>query len=487
MPEGRVAKNTAYLVTAFVGQKVLAFVYFTIIARSVGVTGSGRYFVALSFTTIFSIFVDLGLSNVLVREVAKFPENAEKLLANVLGLKAGLAAATILALLVTAQILGFPPETQVMIAIASGVMVLDSIHLVFYGVMRGFQNLRYEAIGVVTGQAVTIAIGIFFILMKLPLPFLIVALFCGSSWNVLWSGTMLRRRYHVTPRLELDRTLAKFYWSVTLPFALAGIFSRVYSYIDSIMLSRLVSETAVGYYSVAYKIVFAFQFLPMAFAAAIYPAMSEYYVSNRAKLGQVAVAALKYLMVLVVPLTTGIFVLAKPIIYLVYGPNFAGSVLPLQILIFSLIFAFLYWPCGSLLNACDRQAHNTAIMGLTMVSNVILNVILIPRFAAPGAATAALIGNGLLFGGAFILALRTTPIDLRALIMSAVKIGAASAIMGLAVNTMRTHISLFISIPAGIVIYAGALLALGGVTLPETKRIINVFLRRGRGVSDIVE
>ena len=88
---GKVAKNTAYLTSAFVGQKVLSFVYFTIIARTVGVDGAGRYFIAVSFTTIWSVFVDLGLANVLVREVAKFPEKAQKLFANVLGMKIILA------------------------------------------------------------------------------------------------------------------------------------------------------------------------------------------------------------------------------------------------------------------------------------------------------------------------------------------------------------------------------------------------------------
>ena len=431
--------------------------------------------------------MDLGLANVLVREVAKFPENAQKLLANVLGLKAVLGVVTVAAVLAVARLIGYPPETRLLIAVAAGVMVLDSIHLVLYAVMRGFQNLRYEAIGVVAGQAVIITTGIVFVLLHLPLVSLVVALLCGSVWNVGWSAWIVNRKYGVKPHLRLDPPVIKFFWQVTLPFAFAGIFSRIYSYIDSVMLSRLVSEEAVGYYSVGYKLTFAFQFLPMAFAAAIYPAMSEYYVKNREKLAVVFITAIKYLMLVVVPLTVGTFVLAGPIIHLVYGPAFDKSVLPLQILTFSLIFAYLYWPCGSLLNACDRQSKNTIVMGATMFSNVILNAFLIPKLAAVGAAWSALASNAILFGVAYYFASRVIVIDKKRLFTITGKIALAGAGMGLIVDLLHPALPFGVVVPLGAVVYAAMVLKLRIVTWLEVKNIMNIFLRRGRGgVSDIV-
>ncbi|MDD5251272.1 MAG: flippase [Patescibacteria group bacterium] len=486
MAEGRVAKNTAYLLSAFVGQKVLAFAYFILVARLIGAEGTGKYFIAVSFTTIFSVFIDLGLSNVLVREVAKCPENAGKLLSNVLGMKAVLASVTVAAALVTARLLGYGADIQMMIAMASAVMVLDSIHLVLYATMRGLQNLRYEAIGVVTGQAVTIVTGTIFLLMRLPLVFLVVALFCGSSWNVLFAGWSVRRRFHVPFALRLEPALIRFFWGVTIPFALAGIFSRVYSYIDTVMLSRLATVKAVGYYAVAYKLTFAFQFLPMAFAAAVYPAMSEAYVKDHERLARIFVIALKYLAAAAAPVTAGIFVLAGALIRLVYGPAYAEAVLPLQILILSLAPAFLYWPAGSLLNACDRQAHNTVVMGVTMLTNVVLNAFLIPRFGPVGAAAAALVGNTLLFVGAFVAATRVVRIDGRAVVSVFAKVFGSAFLMALVLWPWRNSVSVFILIPLGALTYATALFVTRAFTVAEAKAAANVFLRRGRGVSDLM-
>jgi len=341
-------------------------------------------------------------------------------------------------------------------------------------------------LGMIGGQVVTITAGLLFILSGRPLVYLVVALICGSTWNVVWSATMLKRHYGISPRLAWDPAVVRFFWQVTVPFAVAGIFSRVYSYIDSVMLSKMVSETAVGFYGAAYKIVFAFQFLPMGLAAAVYPAMSGYYVSDRDRLGKIFVASLRYLLMVVMPITAGIFVLAKPFVRLVYGSAFGGSVLPLQILIFSLIFAFLYWPAGSLLNACDRQAKNTAVMGATMVSNVLLNIFLLPRYGAAGAATAALVSNAILFGSAYWFAGRVTTFDQKGLLKAAGRICLAAAVMALAVAGLKDALGAIAVIPLGAAVYVAVLWGVRGVTVAEGKNLINIFLHRGKGVSDIV-
>lgn len=487
MSDGRVAKNTVYLVAAFAGQKLLSFVYFTLAVRAVGVEGAGKYVAATAFTTIFSIFVDLGLSNVLIRETAKFPDKAGELLSNILGIKTVLAMLTVILATITARLLGYPEETLLMIAIASAVMVLDSIHLVFYAAIRGFQDLRYEAIGVVTGQIVTILSGSIFIFgLHLPLPYLIVALLLGSTWNVIWSGWAVTRRFPIRVTLRYDGAIVKFLVGIALPFALAGIFSRVYSYIDSVMLSRLATDAELGVYGVAYKLTFAFQFLPMSFAAAVYPAMADYYVKDRARLGRIFAESVKYLFIVVVPLACGIATLAEPIIRTVYGSAFAGAVLPLQILIFSLIFAFLYWPGGSLLNACDRQVHNTIILGVTMIVNIIMNSFLIPRYGAAGAAFSALAGNIVLWACAMVAARGIAAFDRKNLLATAIKAAFSGSFMALSLSLLRPHLPLILLIPTGGAIYFAVLVGMGGMTVRELKDLAAVFLRRGKKISDLV-
>ena len=73
-----IAKNTSFFTFALVLQKVVTFVYFTILARNLLPEDLGKYYFAISFATIFMLIADLGLNNVLVREVAKRKNEAGK-------------------------------------------------------------------------------------------------------------------------------------------------------------------------------------------------------------------------------------------------------------------------------------------------------------------------------------------------------------------------------------------------------------------------
>jgi O-antigen/teichoic acid export membrane protein len=71
MIKNNIAKNTSYFTLALIIQKVITFSYFTILARNLDPDYLGKYFLAISITTMFSVIIDIGLSNLLTREVAK--------------------------------------------------------------------------------------------------------------------------------------------------------------------------------------------------------------------------------------------------------------------------------------------------------------------------------------------------------------------------------------------------------------------------------
>lgn len=238
-------------------------------------------FLLFPLQLFFLFFVDLGLSSVLIRESAKARERAQEFLSNVLGVKFILSFITYFAVILAINFLGYPPLTRAMVYLSGIVMILDSFHLSFYAVFRGLQNLKYEAVGVIIGQIFTIVVGSVSLFLGLPLYFLIIALICGSAFNFLYSGILLSRKARIIPRFQFDKKIILFLFKIAVPFALAGIFVKVYSYIDSVLLSKLAGDIFVGWWSIAFKITYAFQFIPMAFTASIFPAMAHYFVTDR--------------------------------------------------------------------------------------------------------------------------------------------------------------------------------------------------------------
>lgn len=472
-----IARNTAFMTIASVGQKIIAFVYFTIVARTIGVENTGKYFFALAFTTVFVVFVDLGFTNVFVREVAKAKEKLQKYISTVLSIKIIFGVLSYISVVVVINLLGYPVETKHLVYLSAVTMLFDSLHLTLYGSLRAIGNLRYEAISIVGSQLLTLVLGSTFLILKFPLIFLILAFTISSFVNVCFVVSILFFKYKITLRPKYDRATFFFIGKIAIPFAFAAIFARVYSYIDSILLSKLAGDIAVGWYSIPYKITYAFQFIPLALVATMYPRFSEYCTKDKEKLAYIFERGMKYLLIIAFPIAVGVAILAKDIILTLYNIEYLNSVLPLQILIVSLIFSFVSFPIGAFLNACNKQVIQTVIVGCVMVINIILNLILIPVYGVVGAAFSALVGNILLAKIGYWIVPQITKISHWFIFKTILQLILAVGVMGGLVYLVNQHAHFIFAIATGAIVYPVMLFVTRAVTRNQLKEAMMLIKR----------
>ncbi|MBI4433847.1 oligosaccharide flippase family protein [Candidatus Uhrbacteria bacterium] len=498
----RIARNTAWFTAGSLLQKMISFVYFTVIAMAFGVTGTGRYFFALTFTTLFAIVADWGISPTLTREFAKDRAVGSALLPQAVVVKsAGACLAAMLALGV-AQLAGYPAVTQYMIAVAVVAMVADSMHQGLYGILRGLQRVHYEAIGVVVGQLVLTMSGIVILLivgglrvatwspMTLTLqrdvsPMLLLVPYVLTSITNIIAGVVGCVRERVAmPSLRVTRDRVVQLLRIATPFAITAGLARIYTYSDTFLLSILRDEVAVGYYSTPFKIAFAFQFIPLAFMGALYPAMSAVVVRDRAQVGALFVQAVRALFCIAIPIAAGIGILAEQIIMAVYGTAFLPSVVPLIVLIGALPFIFANFPAGYLLNACDRQSWNTGLIAVATVINTIANFILIPPWGATGAAIAATGSSIALFCMNLVVLRRAVSYRSTAILDAGLRMGAAALAMMGTVYVLHAF-ALPLRIGVGVLCYILALFMTRGVRGADLRALRDAF-RRGRPETNLV-
>ncbi|MFH1632100.1 MAG: flippase [bacterium] len=477
MTSPRLAKNTLYLTLASVGQKIIAFVYFTIIARYVGVEDTGAYFLSLAVIMMIGVLDDMGITPVIIREIARKTDDAKIWCRTVVGIKMVTMPLTVLIAYFVPVALGYDAEVTLLVRIAVAVMLADTLSLSFYGVLRGLQNLRYESLGIFIGQALTAILGITFMATGIAtLPLLIIALIVGSSWNMIFSASQIVRKLGIGA-LKPTWSLGWKPLKIAFAFFLAGIFVKVYSYVDSIILSLEIGKDAVGAYAVAYKFTYAFQFLPLAFVAALYPTMSAQ-ASNTAELRQTLLNSLWYMSLIAAPIVFGIWAIAPEIVVAFYGSEFADSVLALQILIFVLIPIFLDYPVGSLLNATDRQKIKTAIMGVTMVINVVANLLLIPAYGVVGACIAGVISFCFLFLAGWHFACRVVDITFTDVFKRTGGLYVAAIIMSALVVVIKPYMHFVLAVPIGAVVFLGLAFAFRAVTMQQVRSLIKLFSRK---------
>lgn len=471
------ARNTSYFTLALVAQKVISFLYFTFLARLLGPEQIGQYVFALSLTTIFSVLLDLGLANVLIKEVARQPKSAERYVRLVIGFKLVAMLLVVGLVVLFVWLSGQDLISRHLVYLAVMVMVLDSFTLTAYSTIRGFHNLIWESVGTILMQMTLALGGLLVSQFTRDLRWFMAALVAAALINCLYSLWQLRWRYGVRLGPVFDMIDYRFLLKLAGPFALAAALTRFYGYVDSVLLSLLSTDWAVGIYSVAYKITFAWQFIPAAFSASLFPGFSAYFKSAPEKLATTFMWVIIYLSALAIPISFGIIILAPEIIKLIY-PAFSESVLPLQILIFSLIFLFLTFPVGALLPACDRQWRQTGNLALAALSNLIINLALIPLWGPVGAAIASLCSTVILLLSGWLVVVKLVKLDGWFLCQRLSKIVLSGLVMLLAVWWFKQQLNFLLVIPLAGLIYIALVLVIGGVTWQEMRNLWLIISKR---------
>ncbi|HCC23706.1 TPA: hypothetical protein DF272_06055 [Candidatus Falkowbacteria bacterium] len=467
MMKKTVAQNTSYLTFSYIAQKLLSFVYFVLIARFLGVEDLGKYTFALSFTTMFAVFIDLGLTSALIREIAKYTEKAKDYISAIIGVKLILGVLTYVAVVIAINLMGYPLLTRQLVYLSAIVMVMDSITLSLWGVFRGQQNLKLESLSVILNQFLIVTIGFVIIYLNLPLTYLMAPFIVASLFSLVFALTMIKLRVGSWPQIHFNHELLKPLLVIAWPFALIAIFSRIYGNADSVLLSYLLGadgDKAVGWYQAAMKIPFALQFIPSAFAAAIFPAFSHYFHSDRKQLTYIFNKTMLLLTIIVVPMAFGLVSIAPEAVVILFGSEFMPSIIALQILALGLIFVFLNFPLGSLLNSCDKQVLNTKMMGIVLVINLGLNFIFIPHYQYVASAIIFLFTHGLLFAMSLLAAKDIIPYSKRNLVLVFFRTIVSSIAMVAVVLFLKAYIGVFGAIIPAVAVYLVVLYVIKGFT-----------------------
>jgi len=466
MKEETVSRNTAFLTASYVCQKILSFGYFILVARFVDVENLGKYTFAISFATLFAVFIDFGFNSAVIRESAKNSDKNQKFFGTVLTFKLILSLLTYAAVFLSVNLLNYPPLTKKLVYLAGVPMIFDQLTNTFWAFFRGARNLKYESWNVVFNQLIILIFGLSVLFLKLSILWLLAPFIIASSFSLFSSLFLIKKRFKFAWRLNFDKLIFINLFKIALPFALIALFSRVYGYIDSIFLSKMAGDSAVAYYNVAMKIPFALQFIPAALSAAVFPAFSFCFANNHEQLKLTFEKVCKFTALIALPISFGVSFVAPNIIRTFYGLKYEAAILPLQILTLGLYFIFINFILGALLNATDKQIVNAKLVFVVMIINIVLNLLLIPRFSFVGSSMVFLFSHFILTAVSLVVAKNICRYDLRKFFWPVGKALFASVLM-ISVLSLLGPQNLFLQIMVGGIVYLASLFVLKAINKSE--------------------
>ena len=379
------------------------------VARYLGPVQFGSFNFALAFVALFGTLTTLGLEGLVVREVLHSAQDTHEILGTTLALRSGgglLAVALSIATLRLIQ----PHDTQALLLVS--ILSLTLVFQAFDTIDLFFQSQVQSRITVwVKNSAFLVfaAIRVSLIHTKAPLWKFAVAstgeIALGALGLVLGyrlSGGRMSAWHRSKKRAAL---LLKQSW----PVIFSGMAIMVYMRLDMVMLKMMKGDYAVGLYSAATRVSEVWYFIPMAIVSSVSPAIMK--VKDDTELFYGRLRKLFSLMTMTACVIGSIVALAShAIIRILYSTSYSGAAPVLAVHVWASIFVFL-----GVAQAPFDFSKNLLKLGLYRtvagaVINVVMNLYLIPKYSALGAAIATVVSYAVSGVFANALSVRTRPI-----------------------------------------------------------------------------
>ncbi len=366
------------------------------VQNMVGETAYGSYFSLFSFSVLFTLLLDMGLSGFNTRAVSADPTRVRLWFGNVLLLRLLLTAAYFIVTLSVALALGYPRWQLSLLLVLMLNQVMASMILWLRSSISGMQYLFLDSLLSVADRLVMIIICSVLLWGGLTEgPFLI-------RWFV-WAQTaayfivmvvaltVVIRRGGVSG-VRPDARVLRSIIITGLPYAAVVFAMTLYWRIDAVLLERLLPDGAreAGIYAQAFRLFDAMAMIPVMFGGLLLPIMSRELASGRDIKPLASMAG----RMLLAPMGVAAVTLATfpgELLDLLYASPAAGATTAFIFLMITLLPVSVVYIFSTILTAAGRFKLLGIITLSGMVLNITLNCILIPAHLAPGAAFTALI------------------------------------------------------------------------------------------------
>ena len=389
-PARRVARNTVLRAAAEIVGKLASIALFAYVARALGSGILGEFVFALALTQIVWSLAGFGFDRMALRDIARDHRAIDRLFWDMFTFKLAAGLVGIAAAAAIVALAGYSGRVQALVAILGLAVVLVLVSAGAQAVFQAYERMEYYFYAAVPNKVLAALLGIGVLLAGGG----IVAVAAGqlvaailSLAIALWFlyRNFARPRVAVRPRAwpRLARDSA--------PFGMQEVLGQVIFRIDIVILSLLTTSAVVGAYGAGYRLLEATLFLAWSVGTSVLPMYSYLARDGQPSLGRVFEGSLKFVAVIVVPVAVAFFLCARGIVDAVYGlPEYETTVAVLRWLAFALV-AYSVGHLAGILVLVRRPGRLTVIAtGVVAVFNVALNLVLIPRFGAEGAAAATL-------------------------------------------------------------------------------------------------
>jgi len=465
-----IAKNILAVMIGNIFDTLLNLIISISLAKYFGQNGFGK----VSFLATFFFFLgsmdNQWIRPILVRQISRSEENSARIIGNGLIIKGLISILAIILFWIVIWSVHPSSEIVILSFFTSIGLLMASVISSYETVFQAKLKMGYFVSFSLGGKLLTLAF--IYIIAQLKgnlFHFYLLSLIPGVILLLQikhYSDKIIKLKF--TLDFELWRMIFKESW----PLGLTALFIFIYHRLDQIILFRLQGPNIAGLYSASTRLTETFTIVPVALMASLLPLMSESYQVSLDNFKKMYELAFKYLLVFIIPVAVGLTIFSDQATIVFYGKEFLPSSLATRILIWAEVFVFVGIVNNTILISSNKQKIDPVFTGTSAAVNIVLNVILIPKYSFIGAAIASLISYAV--GPVMGYFIPSTTAYSRSMLIFSLRPLLASLLMAYCISCMHNYFlaSIFIS-P---LIYFSALYFLRGITVEDIGIIKSIAL-----------
>lgn len=391
MKYGKVLHNIKWVIVCKAAQALLQFVVGMLSARYLGPSDYGLIGYAASITSVAIPVMQLGLNMILVREYVDRPEREGEILGTALVINLISAALCIAGIMAFTFAANCGERTTILVCILySTSLLFQSLEMVQHWFQAKLLS-KYASLAMLCSYLVVSAYKICLLIGAKDVRWF--ALSHAVEYGVSGCFLLLAYRRLGTQKLSFSAKTAAALLSRGKHYILASLMSVGYSSAAGILLKLLSGERENGFFSASLTCLAVAQFVYYAIIDSAQPVILESKKSDQKQYETHLSRLCSVIFYLALCQSMAFAVLAKPIIRLLYGADYLPAVPVLRILIWQIPFAYMGAVRNVWILAEEKYPRLWRIHLWGSLTNIALNLFLIPSFDACGAAVASVLAQ----------------------------------------------------------------------------------------------
>ena len=453
-----IAKNTLLVFFARLLNSIFGFLTLIVLARYLSVEEYGKYIFVYTLISFTVLLADLGGFHIITREISRDKEKTKSIVGSAFTMRVLISTILLIIIVLITHFMIRDSLIKTGVYIVTIPQLIFAVNTISVAVFTANNRFGFDAMLQITSRSLELLSIIMIVIFNLG--FLAIFIGIGASYLInAFLGLIVYLKNYGMPVFKYDYKYGKYLLYESLPVAITTFFSIAILRVDVFVLKILKGSADIALLNIPYTFIYTLSIIPLSFVSVIFPILCKLGDTEERSTFIIGYKkAFKFLYIISLLVSIILICFSNTILQFIYGIKFLVATDALKIMGVSIVFLFLHSLNTYSLISIKKQHLSTISTAIAFFLNLVLDLLLIPKYGYIGASIATSVSYCICFLVSYYFVLRN--LGRLNLTLTLIKPIFGTVVTALFIVSFH-NTNPFIILPISIIIYISSLIIIG--------------------------